>query len=353
MKLKFWPTMIITAYISGLLALTKSEPTATLNLKKYAREYINQSPVQPRADESVVQRVIFDSTKPCRVMVCGDSHGEADQVANFIEHLKKENIIDAHNRITDPSTYIIFLGDYINGDRHADDVQLLAQLLEYATTNPQQFLLLRGNHETDLSASWIQQVNVHGDSQSMIKDLFNTLPTAIYLTTAQKVHGVHPTALFCHGGPSPVYRYGDFMKGNAQHEIIAQQKNTEFLHQTFGDFGRGYSKLTPSDFAADARKKLNDHLNNISDATYPLEFICRGHEHRSNENYQLNALPADIKLFTHIFSSKNRRTTGPSYAEFSWSPTEQTWLVSHIVQSNKSWNPRVHNIPLSQWPLTK
>lgn len=113
--------------ISKLLAV-KNRPQKTVNLTEQEIIYLC------RKAQAIfeTQPVLLEVKAP--VKVCGDIHGQYSDLLALFEHGKHP-----------PQSNYLFLGDYV--DRGKQSLECICLLLAYKIKYPENFFLLRGNHE--------------------------------------------------------------------------------------------------------------------------------------------------------------------------------------------------------------
>jgi serine/threonine-protein phosphatase PP1 catalytic subunit len=166
-----------------------------------------------------------------------------------------------------PNSNYLFLGDYVDRGKHSLEVMIL--LLCYKIKYPENFFLLRGNHETGA----INRIYGFYDdckrkySIAMYKtfsDVFNTLPlTAI----------VGGKIICMHGGISPELKNFDQLRNiKRPTEIPEQGLITDILwadpnvySKGWGENDRGISYVFSEKIVRDFTRKMG------------LDLICRAH----------------------------------------------------------------------------
>jgi serine/threonine-protein phosphatase PP1 catalytic subunit len=138
----------------------------------------------PRRDIFLSQPCLLELEAPLKI--CGDVHGQYSDLLRLFEYGGFP-----------PEANYLFLGDYV--DRGKQGLEVICLLLAYKVKYPENFFMLRGNHECS-SISRIYGFYDECKRRYNIKlwrvfcDVFNCLPFAAIVD--EKV--------FCiHGGPSP------------------------------------------------------------------------------------------------------------------------------------------------------
>lgn len=152
-----------------------------------------------------VQKLIVKNN--ATIAIIGDMHGDIHSLIGFIKSLENKNYLDGF-KIKDKNFYILFLGDYV--DRGIYGTEVIYTLLNLKIENPENVILIRGNHEdTQLTRTYGFQeefINKFSDydNQSInrvldkISKFYNFLPLALYLGTGTK--NLKNFLQCCHGG---------------------------------------------------------------------------------------------------------------------------------------------------------
>lgn len=136
------------------------------------------------------------------VNIIGDLHGDVQALINALDLLEKKGYL--HDDFTlKTNHYLIFLGDYT--DRGPCGVEVLYALFRLKVANPDQVILLRGNHEDAyvnecprfFSAELKNKfgLTTRTDRQEFIYNLYELFPVALYLGTPKNDYIV-----LSHGG---------------------------------------------------------------------------------------------------------------------------------------------------------
>ncbi len=106
----------------------------------------------------------------------GDLHGCAQAFVRMLVLLLQEGFIDGGLRLTGQSSYLIFLGDFVDYGRNGCDT--LALMMLCRCINPDRVLVCRGNHE-DCSIYARPEYGFLLELQSRYSEHIGTLRTAI------------------------------------------------------------------------------------------------------------------------------------------------------------------------------
>ncbi|NGX56301.1 MAG: hypothetical protein K1060chlam5_00539 [Candidatus Anoxychlamydiales bacterium] len=129
---------------------------------KLMDQFLTQFQTQPPSEGDVlIDKYLFNQSDNPMLLIKGDIHGDNKGLIKYLNTLvDKGYLIEVDNSYKIHPNYkdkivIVFLGDYI--DRGANSIGVLQTLLKLKIQNPQEVLLLRGNHESILSIVGYQQ----------------------------------------------------------------------------------------------------------------------------------------------------------------------------------------------------
>lgn len=213
------------------------------------------------------------------INVCGDIHGQYSDLLRLFEYGGYP-----------PSSNYLFLGDYV--DRGKQCIETICLLLAYKIKFPDNFFLLRGNHEC---ASINRIYGFYDECKrrfsvrlwKIFTDCFNCLPVAAIIDDK----------IFCmHGGLSPELRNMDQIRAIERPvdvpdqglicDLLWSDPDKDIIG--WGENDRGVSYTFGADRVADFLKK------------HDLDLICRAHQ-VVEDGYEFFA---DRQLVT-IFSAPN------------------------------------------------
>lgn len=134
----------------------------------------------------------------------GDLHGNVHAFTDLLNDLQEKGYISQDLKIIKSNFYMIFLGDYV--DRGSYGVELLYTLMQLKVANPQQVIMVRGNHEDcTLNAEFGFADELHGkfpkmstQEQKKLYRMYDFMPTVLYVGCANGSFTNYVQC--CHGG---------------------------------------------------------------------------------------------------------------------------------------------------------
>jgi len=191
------------------------------------------------------------------IKICGDIHGQYTDLLRLFEFQGYP-----------PDANYLFLGDYV--DRGKQSLETICLLLAYKIKYPENFFLLRGNHEC---ASINRIYGFYDECKrrysvklwKLFTECFNCFPVAAI---------VDEKIFCCHGGISPdlrdmsqirrITRPCDVPDNGLLCDLLWADPDKDV--QGWGDNDRGVSYT----FGADTVRKFNERFD--------LELVCRAHQ---------------------------------------------------------------------------
>ncbi len=169
----------------------------------------------------IVQKLTLNAEKEPVVKFMTDIHGYAKPLVNIMEIWQKEGFIDKKNpfKIKKKNGYIVFLGDYT--DRGKRGMEVLSIVMQLYLNNPDQVVVIRGNHEDcsiNSSYGFANEFKTNVNEKN-IQNMYNTLTCMCYLTWEDK-------AILCtHGGPDLRYNAKNLLANKtATYELVDKEK---------------------------------------------------------------------------------------------------------------------------------
>lgn len=149
-----------------------------------------------------VQKLVIPQES--NVFFFGDLHGNFHSLLRTLNHLKNQNVLDDSFHIINPSSYLIFLGDYV--DRGNYGIEIIYTLMRLRMANPRNVFLIRGNHEDmrlneqyGFADELYDRAGYKEADMSTIERWYDSMPMALFLGV--KTQGYVDYIQCCHGGP--------------------------------------------------------------------------------------------------------------------------------------------------------
>lgn len=196
--LPLWGTVTIEQWQTRL-------STALHHYKNSLQEstaWLNQAP--PAQHSFYAQKLIIPNN--AHVYFFGDLHGHNDSLEKSLELLKEHSVLTTDNKMINKHDYIVFLGDFVDRGNHG--IEVIMNLLDLVIKNPNQVILVRGNHEDcAINAAYgfdKELRNVFGltdwkKAKKLINRLYDYLPVVLFIGSYD-TQGVLHCLQCCHGG---------------------------------------------------------------------------------------------------------------------------------------------------------
>ncbi|GEM_PF-3779074 len=176
-------------------------------------EKITEIPFTP-----YIQKKVFDNAENTgtKIISISDLHGDVQSLIALFEHFQEKNFLRLHPdgtiTITNPQVLFVFTGDYV--DRGKYGVETLKLVFDFYNHNPNQVVLVRGNHEdyavnriNSFHKELIQKLHLKSECPDHIRCLqevyscYEVLPAAFYVGGKHSAQPSLPTQFikFCHG----------------------------------------------------------------------------------------------------------------------------------------------------------
>ena len=266
-------TTIVDESLQKLLACRKAPPGTEVNLPE---EHIIKIARAAR-DVFMSQSMLLEIAAPLNI--CGDTHGQYSDLLRLLEV----------GGLPPQSNYL-FMGDYV--DRAKQSVEVITLLLCYKIKYPENFFLLRGNHEC---ASLNRIYGFYDECKRrysvklwrIFADCFNCMPVAALI--ADKI-------MCMHGGLSPdLEDLSQIMEIQRPTDVPDEGLLCDLLWSDPDMFCKGWAHSMRGVSYAFGHDVISEFLNK-----HGLDLICRAHQ-VVEDGYEFQA---DRQLVT-IFSAPN------------------------------------------------
>ena len=176
--------------------------------------------------ESIFQPYVqkLTLTPDDQVIFHGDIHGDIHSLLASLDKLEQMGYLRKGSfKLTNPKIYLVFLGDYV--DKGYYGVEVIYTLLRLKLANPNNVILVRGNHEDfnlssrqdhSFGAELAYKFGESGEPYKMIERFYNLMPVALYLGCGNNY------IQCCHGGIEHGYQPHDLLHSEAQFDLVGQ-----------------------------------------------------------------------------------------------------------------------------------
>lgn len=317
-------------------------------------------PIQP-----FVQKLIV---KPgTKIAFHGDFHGDKLSMGKYIKALQMLGYMNGFT-IKDPSKfYLVFLGDYV--DRGIYGAEVLYTLMHLKIANPNNVIILRGNHEAftqNKTDGFLNEMTTKYSLQEWhnIVRIYDLLPTALYLGSGTNIKNY----LLCvHGGLEPRFDSKNLLTSNkplaydwlkfSPENKFPKDYDIGFMWNDFNvnpkepnylsDRGEGLYKFGK----AYTEKFLHDNSN--SGASYFLKGVFRAHQHGDrnmiNSIFQGNGVSklwldrsvASKKLWDNIVAAFLVAPDTPYGRDYNYD--YDAFAILTTAEQFKHWNLEIYN----------
>lgn len=137
------------------------------------------------------------------IFAWGDTHGCIHSLLRTLKRLRNQKVINDQFKIIKPNTYLMYLGDCV--DKGCYGLEVLYTLMRLKTTNPDNVILVRGNHEDAHINKIATPIGFDDElTQKQFKHrnrlyrLYDMMPPIVYLGSGSATNRAY--VMCCHGG---------------------------------------------------------------------------------------------------------------------------------------------------------
>jgi hypothetical protein len=167
--------------------------------------------------------------KGAKVFVRGDLHGDLKSLIKNLKNLQREGYLNEEYKVARQHRgkfFMVFLGDYI--DRGPDSWKIFQILLMLKMNNPNETVLLRGNHEnTDVNSAYMtpkeKEFYNHWGFKSEINRAFSSLPISAFLGVKND-DGEKQFVQFSHGGCDPDVDVNPLLESDEEERLYIRKR---------------------------------------------------------------------------------------------------------------------------------
>lgn len=250
---------------------------------------------KPRMIKKIVNR-------DAAVAYHADFHGDKYSMFALMQDLADKSFTDKKNpfKVIDPNFHFTFLGDF--SDRGQDGLETLYCALRLKAENPNNFEIVKGNHEdidqnmsptngfvVELAKKGLIKKTSELELTSMLSDTYKVMPYAVFvgIKGKEKTH----YSMFVHGGIDPTNEYiihliKKLLESHKKFSSITGNRE-ELGKLLWNDFRERIDKHTKKskrggNFLNVSMDSSKNFLSKISTELAVVDCIHRGHAHSGN-----------------------------------------------------------------------
>ncbi len=331
---------------------TSDEDSVTLSISVYSGSEADaeESLYSEVVDQSYIEKYDLNSPDE-KFIIIGDLHGNFDALNSIIRDLITRDILTEDLKISEGYT-IICLGDYI--DRGNRSLETISVLMLLRLLNPDNFIILAGNHENIIIFSQYGFADELVDKFGMfdpglidkISAYFELLPSAYFVS---KPSG--KLIQFSHAGWSYLYNERDFLYSDKRFFRISDSKSIELLwndiklpgkHVGYRGAGRTFaiSEVIKAMKASNIIMKFGGHQHFLPKNEIKNSDFSRGFIRLSQEpsifvliSGSINYGRQDINYYPSYLELVREEVTGYFQREYCWAfeqvnPNEMPFILN-------------------------
>ncbi|NGX62914.1 MAG: hypothetical protein KR126chlam6_00316, partial [Candidatus Anoxychlamydiales bacterium] len=175
----------------------------------------------------------IDLENDSKLVLKADLHGDFEALENHLKTLQKNGYLDENLKVVDKykdKIQIAFLGDYL--DRGDKSFKIIDLLMKLKMKNPNEVILLRGNHEYLLTSYQYIHPNERHFYRSKelchkLDKFFSTLSLACFIG-AKDEKGIYQYTLLTHGAIEPDLDLNELLSKKEKRASILFRKDKKF-----------------------------------------------------------------------------------------------------------------------------